>query len=563
MKRIMLALLACAVSSLVAAGKPVSTPSGDLAVREIHYAAQLADDEARLTLNLEADATAAGAMKILEGDVAVLPAKLPDVLKIVRDRNAYVLVASRAGHFKFSLEVVAKIQRAEPWNQISFTGPAATIASVTAQAAGTNTEVQLLSGTLLAGFKTNGISGVKGFLGAESTVALRWQGKVTEVARKALLTVDSAITAQVTPTVIKYASKFHYDIVQGNASQFTLTLPTAQALTKLEGEQIRDWHTTTEGNQQKLIVEFIKPLEKSYDLVIHSEQAVDGAAADSALNPPQPLDTERESGSLTVFAEDTLVEVAALNGLRQVNAPDNAVVAYRFNARPFALALKLKHIEPVVSVADRVTARLEEARLLITHHLAIKVEKAGIYSLELTPPPGFAVAAVRGDGIEDWKSSGDKLTVNFAARVLGARQLEVQLEQPLKTFPEKIAVAPLRVTGAAKETAEIGAASAPGIRLKTAAVSGLREISVNQLPDRADEILAFTAEQPDWNVAIATERLAARIVADVFNLVTIGDGVVGGSATIRYGLVNQGVQEFKVRVPANCKNVEFTGPNIR
>ena len=559
----MLALLACAVSSLVAAGKPVSTPSGDLAVREIHYAAQLADDEARLTLNLEADATAAGAMKILEGDVAVLPAKLPDVLKIVRDRNAYVLVASRAGHFKFSLEVVAKIQRAEPWNQISFTGPAATIASVTAQAAGTNTEVQLLSGTLLAGFKTNGISGVKGFLGAESTVALRWQGKVTEVARKALLTVDSAITAQVTPTVIKYTSKFHYDIVQGNASQFTLTLPTAQALTKLEGEQIRDWHTTTEGNQQKLIVEFIKPLEKSYDLVIHSEQAVDGAAADSALNPPQPLDTERESGSLTVFAEDTLVEVAALNGLRQVNAPDNAVVAYRFNARPFALALKLKHIEPVVSVADRVTARLEEARLLITHHLAIKVEKAGIYSLELTPPPGFAVAAVRGDGIEDWKSSGDKLTVNFAARVLGARQLEVQLEQALKTFPDKISVAPLRVTGAAKETAEVGAASSPGIRLKTAAVSGLREIPVNQLPDRADEILAFTAEQPDWNVAIATERLAARVVADVFNLMTIGDGVVGGSATIRYGLVNQGVQEFKVRVPANCKNVEFTGPNIR
>ncbi|MDD5141328.1 MAG: type II secretion system protein [Verrucomicrobiales bacterium] len=584
MKRIMLALLACAFTSLVAAGKPVSTPSGDFAVREIHYAAQLAADEARLTLNLEADATGASSVKILEGDVAVLPAKLPDALKIVRDKNSYLLVASRAGHFKFSLEVVAKIQRAEPWNQISFTGPAATIASVTAQAAGTNTDVQLLAGTLLESFKTNGVSGVKGFLGAEQTVALRWQGKVTEVARKALLTVDSVIAAQVTPTVIKYTSKFHYDIVQGNVAQLTLTLPAAQALTKLEGEQIRDWHTTTVGDQQTLTVEFIKPLEKSYDLVIYSEQAVEGspltrpsdtlspiggegrgegAGLNTALNPPQPLDTERESGSLTVFAEDTLVEVVTLNGLRQVNAPDNAVVAYRFNARPFALALKLKHIEPVVSVADRVNARLEETRLIISHNLALNVEKAGIYSLELTPPPGFAVADVRGDGIEDWKSGGDKLTVNFSARVLGARKLEVQLEQALKTFPKQISVAPLRVTGAAKETAEIGAASAAGIRLKTSELSGLREISVNRLPDRADEILAFTAEQPDWKVSIASERLAARVVADVFNLVTIGDGVVGGSATIRYGLVNQGVQEFKVRVPENCKNVEFTGPNIR
>jgi hypothetical protein len=34
MKRFMLALLACAVSSLAAAGKPVPTPAGDFAVRE-------------------------------------------------------------------------------------------------------------------------------------------------------------------------------------------------------------------------------------------------------------------------------------------------------------------------------------------------------------------------------------------------------------------------------------------------------------------------------------------------------------------------------------------------
>ncbi|HZI33302.1 MAG TPA: hypothetical protein VFF11_13255, partial [Candidatus Binatia bacterium] len=371
--------------------KETPASSGGLAVREIHYNATLADDEARLTLNIEADATGDGesSVKLLEGDVAILPGKLPSQLKIVREGNRYRLIATHAGQFKFTLNIVAKIQHAEPWNQISFTGPAATIASVVAQAAGTNTEVQLLAGTLLETFKTNGVSGVKGFLGAEQNVALRWQGKVTEVARKALLTVDSDITAQVTPTVIKYTSKFHYDIVQGNAPQLVLTLPVTQALTKLEGEQIRDWHTTTEGGQQKLIVEFIKPLENTYDLAIHTEQPAETGAESSALNPPQPLNTERESGSLTVYAEDTLVEVAALNGLRQVNAPDNAVVAYRFNARPFTLTLKLKHIEPVVSVADRVKARLEETRLVVSHDLSLNVEKAGIYTLTLTPPAGF------------------------------------------------------------------------------------------------------------------------------------------------------------------------------
>src|SRR5208282_678906 len=65
------------------------------------------------------------------------------------------------------------------------------------------------------------------------------------------------------------------------------------------------------------------------------------------------------------------------------------------------------------------------------------------------------------------------------------------------------------------------------------------------------------------DLSVASERLTARVVAEVFNLVTIGDGQVSGSATIRYGLVNQGVQEFKIRVPDGFKNVEFTGPNIR
>ena len=74
MKHILLALLACAVSNLFAAGKPVPAPSGDFAVREIHYAARLADDEARFTLEVAAAATGAGeaSVKILEGDVAVL-----------------------------------------------------------------------------------------------------------------------------------------------------------------------------------------------------------------------------------------------------------------------------------------------------------------------------------------------------------------------------------------------------------------------------------------------------------------------------------------------------------
>ena len=340
MKRIIIVILAISLFNSIAPAKPV--PVNDLVIQEIRYTGRLTDDEARFTLDITATARGAGesSVKILEGDVAILPGKLPDALKIVREGNRYLLVAARPGQFKFKLEVVAKIQRAEPWNQISFTGPVATITTVTAQAAGADTEVQLLNGTLLDTAKTNGISRVTGFLGADQTVALRWQGKVAQIAHKTLLTVDSVIAAQITPAVIKYTSNFHYEIVQGNAAQLTLALPASQSLTRLEGEQIRDWHTTPDGDRQTLIVEFIKPVENSYELMLYSEQTVESTAENSALNPPQPLNVERESGSLTISAEDTLVETAALAGLRQVNATGNALAAYQFSSRPFTLALQ-------------------------------------------------------------------------------------------------------------------------------------------------------------------------------------------------------------------------------
>jgi len=101
--------------------------------------------------------------------------------------------------------------------------------------------------------------------------------------------------------------------------------------------------------------------------------------------------------------------------------------------------------------------------------------------------------------------------------------LAVQLEEPLKSFSEHITLKPLRVAGAAKEISEVGAAAAAGIRLKTADLAGVREVPVRTLQARtnvtastaSDELLGFKSEQPDWKLTLATERLSARIVAEV------------------------------------------------
>ena len=547
---------------------PVPTPPAEVAVRAVKYDAQLGDVDAKFAVELDLDVRGKGGvtLPLFDGELAVLTTKLPDGMQLSRTGNVYAVTITKEGRQTLKLDLLAKITRAEPWNSVTFLGPTAVIGSIGAQASGTGVELQLLKGTLLESSMTDGVTRIRGFLGAERTVALRWQSKAEEIKRKALLTCDTRTTVQVTPTVLKYVTTLNYEIVQGSVTRLTATLPATQALTKLQGAGIRDWAVKMEDKRQTLTVEFIKPVEKNYTLTVFSEQTVDGAVATMPVDPVAPQEVEREAGTLTVAAEDVLVEMDAATGLRQVNVPAGALAGYQFHARPFTLSLKLRRIEPVLTVADRVTVRVEETRLLVTHALAFQVEKAGIYTLELVPPTGLAVADLRGEGVADWKMAAGKLQVTFANRVLGLRKLDVQLERPVTLADQKpVIIEPLRVTGAVKESAQIGAGAVAGVQLKTVAegLTGLREMPINALPQRTDEVLAYQAEQAAWKLTLTAERLTVRLIADVFNLITVGDGLVGGSATLRYAILNQGVQEFQVKLPAHWKNIEFTGPNIR
>jgi type II secretory pathway pseudopilin PulG len=549
---------------LVAGPAPAAPASTNLLFREIRYDGKVSDTEARFAVSFDVESMATNEISapLFEGEVALLSPSLPDALRIVSRGRQTRLFCTAPGNYPVKLDLIARITRAEPWNQISFTGPAAAIASVSAQASAPGVEMQLLSGTQLEPEK-KATSKVSGFLGTDRTLAMRWQSQAAEVTRKSLVTVDTAATAQVTPTVIKFNTGLRYEILQAPVPRLTMALPASHALTRIQGDQIRDWQVNPDGSRQVLTIEFIKPIEKECALTLFSEQTLETTPLTTTLEPPQPLEVEREAGSFTLSADDTTVEIAAAPGLRQVNAPAGALAAYRFNGRPVSVAARIQRITPVLRLADRVTARLEEARLVVAHGLNLMVEKAGIYALDLTVPPGFVVSEVKGEGVDDWKAGDGRLKVSFASRVLGARKLDIQLEQANKEFPDAITVQPLVVAGATNVTTQLGAASSPGIRLKTAELASLREEPIASLPNRSDELLAFTSEQPDWKLTLAAEKLAPRVVAEVFNLVTVGDGVAGGSATIRYGIFNQGVQEFRVAVPPHWRNLEFTGANIR
>ena len=100
-----------AESSRPAANASPAFPTADLLLREIHYEGKLTDNQAQFTVEIDSESfdKNEAAVALFEGDVAVMPAKLPSGLRIVRAGNQYRLVASKPGKYKFKLELVARI----------------------------------------------------------------------------------------------------------------------------------------------------------------------------------------------------------------------------------------------------------------------------------------------------------------------------------------------------------------------------------------------------------------------------------------------------------------------
>ncbi|MBI3191234.1 MAG: hypothetical protein HYZ36_01110, partial [Pedosphaera parvula] len=115
------------------------TPSAytNLIFREVRYDGKVSDTEARfnVSLNVESLTTNVISAPLFDGDVAVIAPTLPDGLRLVSGPRQFHLFAAKPGKYILKLDVVARITRAEPWNQISFTGPAAAISAFNAQAA--------------------------------------------------------------------------------------------------------------------------------------------------------------------------------------------------------------------------------------------------------------------------------------------------------------------------------------------------------------------------------------------------------------------------------------------
>ncbi|HKI68634.1 MAG TPA: hypothetical protein VKA67_03540, partial [Verrucomicrobiae bacterium] len=81
MKKFIHAVLIGLLFNSVAVAKTESAAPSGLTIREIRYDGKLSANEARFTIDVDAEASSETSATLLEGDVAVLPSRLPHSLR--------------------------------------------------------------------------------------------------------------------------------------------------------------------------------------------------------------------------------------------------------------------------------------------------------------------------------------------------------------------------------------------------------------------------------------------------------------------------------------------------
>ncbi|GAF90321.1 unnamed protein product, partial [marine sediment metagenome] len=128
----------------------------------------------------------------------------------------------------------------------------------------------------------------------------------------------------------------------------------------------------------------------------------------------------------------------------------------------------------------------------------------------------------------------------------------------------KFAVPRFKVVKAKTERGYLILTAEKGLRLKAEKTEGLREVHSGSIPVRARRAQqAFRFREAGWTASINIERTTPTIHSEIFNLASIGDGVLYGSASITYHISGAPVRTLKLKIPEDIHDVEFAGRDIR
>jgi hypothetical protein len=594
MKRSLLLLSACLAATLSAfAAEPAPRPLDNLAIE-----GALEAENATFSLSFTLPQNGAVSLPLVEGEVAFLSAKLPSGASIRLEDGILVLKAPRRSRWfrslagdSIRLTFASRVApQADGWNETTFRLPSSLIRSIAVTADKPETDVEFPGGRdMTRRTEPDGHLSVSAFLPPSPSVVVRWKPQLRKREGELVASCEANVIAATTVGALRLDTLLVYRVSQGALQKMDIRGPAAINVTEVTGAEIQEWKmapAAAADGSRLLSVTLRRPWESAYRLQITGDMPLPDMPCRFDLPALLPLGVMRTSGFLMAGA-DTAVKLVLLktSGLTQIDQaafptlaldapsaaralPQRNAFAWQYANLPYTLSCEAQDIVPEFSSDDRLVLSVEDRDLVLTASTEIEFRDAPAREDVLEIDPAWAVASVAGSQVADYdvRDAGGvrQIRLAFKSALVGRTLVELRLERNLASGVDTFTLPRFRLAGAKGQRGYVVASAEKGLRLKAGRLEGLREAHAGAIPVRVpDAQLAYRYRDANWAAEFSVERTKPALYAEIFNLCSIGEGVLYGSASISYHISGAPARTLRLRIPARLQNVEFTGRNIR
>ena len=608
-------------------------PDGDDArraalVTEIDSEASVRTDivEIRAVLKIETMGKGWHEVPLRLGDAAITEAKVGDQpARLLSDpKQGYRLLVENPDKSPQSLTltlVYAKgISRAPGQNSVAFQAPQAPVNrwKVRIPEAGVKVDIQpMIAATEVVEKKATAEEEgeapqdppsppetvVLAFVGAAPEVRIAWTPKAEgATGLAALASVQTEQQVFVSEGVTRTRTQLTYTISRAELNQLTIGVPTDQKVVNVFDANVRQWSVEAEGERQKIVVQLFEPAKGSQNVLVELEKF--HAAIDRVQDNDVPADAQpakaaplsvpvieamgvgRQQGVVVVqIGEGLRAEAVSKVGLVQVDAEDLPAslkktawgFSFRYVAVPYELTLDVEKIEPRITADSLVEATLEPTRLALAVTTVYRVERAGVFRLELEVPDGFTVRTVQGRQVGDAAAAqidthhlaGEKprrLVISLSRKALGPAGVMVfmdrRLDHPeLQTPTGKTATIPIPVPlvpaeAVERATGRLMVYAPESLRVNPTEVTALRSVSAAEAMEGmasarggARGVLAYVFGEDKPALSVEAERRKPQVTVRQLVVARVEDGVTTYDVTLFYDVLYSGIKSLRIDVP--------------
>jgi len=439
---------------------------------------------------------------------------------------------------------------------------------------------------------------LQAFMGSTRAVKLSWKPESQAAADLAPVVIsDQFQHINVAEALLTREVRFTYDIRRRGIDKLVIDIPKGYRVTTVDGENLRTWNL----KNGKLDVSLFSKVKDKYQLKIRMERFLKEAEIELPLEPVKTRDVLRSTGLIAItHAKRRSVEVRDANAeLLRVDVArlpkdirgQEGVTAYQFASDNYQATLDIGTVEPRITVYQNWQLGIDKDEEILSGSLRYKVDRAGIFALEMTLPEPWEVDTLGPDGlVDDYELTGTgadrRLRVTLKREISGNFTLNAKLRRP-RAKPD--AEVDVTLPAPAKEhlqlySGRLTVALSEALRAEVGQTRQLQPVPLpgavpNQSPNPSpggpqgnlQPVMAFAFRAVDREqgetagLRLDTFLKPPQVSAQTYQLVTIQPGTINHEVVIDYDVLYAPVDTFYLKMPKELADsgVQIEGAEIQ